>query len=505
MDWEELSRKITIYEFFKPEDKKIHWPEIQNIKSYQNIPSLLQLMKSEDLMRRKLNNKLQALVDQLGKNQAQETAVAGGMIKMMQKKGPGSVNPIIVDIAANVIKAIANAQMKKIGYYNNWLEIHGAETKAAVDKVKEGSIQRDGESGNDMCNRIGNKLVSQAMADINPVTLFYLKEFEEDQRNITNALLTWTSILNNASAMPSDLSMQALISIAQLYLTHTPFGVNGSSSFYVQSCDINKDLPDLAYEEPLLPNFDCPIVYSIPSGFSQMGNMGSASKNDFNIPQNKSSQFTQSSTSYSTSGQGISEAGKSPYHTTDNSSSDVSFGTGDDDEVVPLAPLHNNSNSGDDDEDIVPLPPSPKSVTGSDDDEVVPLSPTKEQRDAKAAADRKATKELLDEYSEQFCKDELGQKADRMKKLRERMKKLSEQLEKEEQEDIKKAEVKQKSMNDDDEEPVPLAPTKKVEDVKKHYSEVKAAVQEASNNGGLTPSISNGLTMAGKAIGDLIR
>jgi hypothetical protein len=52
-----------------------------------------------------------------------------------------------------------------------------------------------------------------------------------------------------------------------------------------------------------------------------------------------------------------------------------------------------------------------------------------------------------------------------------------------------------------DDDVVPLAPTKNPADIKKYYSEAKASVQEAATNGGLTPSISNGLTVAGKAPG----
>ncbi len=502
MNWNELKKKITIYEFFKPDDKKINWPEKNNVVNVKDLAGIQQIAQSEDAMRKSFSKKIEALLKNYEKEMEREMGdEKKAMSAMMKNAGKG--NPGIVAVSNRVINGIMQSMMKFQSEHSmNYMQQIIDENVQIGKDIENKFIRRNAESGNEMCDRIGNRLVNEQMSSRNPWILYYLKDYEEEHRVQTNALLTWTSIQATATAMPEYLSKQQLIGFALNYLGVSAiqnFGSLSSSELsfplFTLRCKNYETLPKLNYEEPLLPKFDCPIVYSIPSGFSKMGNLESLSKNDFNIPQTKINQFTQSSTSYSASGNSISEAGSSPYLTTDNTSTDISFGISDDDDLVPLAKGHNIDI--DDDDELVPLAPSPKKVTGSDDDDLVPLAPSKKTRDAQAAADRKATQELLNQYSERFCKDELGQKADRKAKLQEKINKLLQELERQEQEEIAKAEAIKNTVDDD---AVPLAKSKP-EDIKKYYSDAKAAAQEVAKNGGLTPSISNGLTVAGKAPG----
>jgi Tfp pilus assembly protein PilF len=494
LTWAEVKSKLSIYEFAPKGWRQTLIPKTTGDISYSK--QFYADFGSDQNMRTKLSKLLNELAKRKEKEQDELVKDMSSVLKMA-KQSVGMVELSV--IASKVQHAIIAAWNKEKA--EKWDKLFEEQSKKKGEVIgRKGGFSSAGSCPDQ--KPINDAEHAKRMKEINSTLLPLVQAYEEDERIFTNAMMTWLLISGTPATMPGVEA--GAYSLLEDYACH-----NDELSLYwkyhyptPQACGGGKESSVPEYNIPLLeiPKLDCPIIFSIPSGFGSL----STGSVPFSISQATLNSLLYGSTSFGTSNSKLSDAGagNNPHINNSGATSQIASGSSGSTAEEELHPL-------------VWSDPNMKRFF-EDEDYLAPLAKTAAQRRAEQAAARKATKEIINASSAKNCNAQLTNSEKRKKKIDELQKDIDRYIDEQERVELERIKEKNKSKLTDDEELSPLYNKKKqkVDDeelaslaplnetgIKKFYNEVKSAVQEAVNNGGLSPTINNGPTIVGKING----
>ncbi len=437
MSWAEIKKRISVYEYFPKGWRKTFIPVQNNIDYYDAYHDG---RLSHHNLRLSFRKKMNELIKAKKKiNDAEMSDKAGLLKKVMQSGASNQSN--FLEIIVNIRVAIANAYRDE--YLNNWeKQIQSfRKYRNEQDRNVEGLLHcthrytYDGtsyaghntESGKKECDQvlcrantdIMNTERNKRMADYNTQFLAFSEAFEEDNRFYYNAVITWW-LIDNSPALQTANEIAALEMIESFFDDNYGFNSDISNLYFQSSrADICKNPPSREWKatdipHPEIPNLNCPIVFSIPSGFGKL-NIGSGvsvgSDNEYGITASGANKSPNMSTSLGTSGSRISEPGlkKDPYLNTGNGTADPALGTPDDEELVPLS-KPNDKPKEDEVKDKTPPKPSQVNSSWGDGESSNSKNNDEELKDA-----RNTVRELLDNSVSKTCNTDAEQKTKKKK------------------------------------------------------------------------------------------
>ncbi len=504
MSWEDIKKKISVYEYFPKGWRKTFVPTQNNLDYHlQFFADFGSDQKMRTAFAKKVNE-LQKAKDKLSDATMNDPSQ---IMKTAIKMGTANGNVMLMANRVTATISTAFAKEKK----DNW------------DKKLEGlqELKKWVERGD---FKTTQKMKCPEMKDIidpentnriqmyNPKLLAFVEELEEEYRFYYNAMVTWT--LLQSTAITKDHAEADAYGLIKEYGSNVDAFSLYWKFYHPGPMDCAKgggqvqDVPEYNLPMPEIPKLDCPIVFTVPSGFGSItnGSNGFGAANDYGITPNGATPMPNMTASFSTNGNTVGNAGvnNDPHINASPTGAEPALG-------------NTNATADDDDDDVQPLseiPPKPSAVNNNWDDDIVPLTPiqTDKQKQAQRKAAQKATKELIHANSSKNCNEQLTKNEKRWKKFREAAEKLDATLDAEEA--FAKAELKRKqklydAAQDDDIVPLTKIPQKDLvqkptiteSDISKFYSNVKAAVKEAITNNGLTTTLNNGFTIPDKVAG----
>ncbi len=514
MSWEELKKKISVYEFFPKGWRNTYQPKENTLLYNEQFRADF---AADQKMRASFTKKTETLIKAKQKLSDAEMNDANAMMKKAMGMDGKTIEFSVTAnrVMGTIMQAFAE---QRNTIWQKQLKV------LANEKTKRETAKIEGLGGsNKSCDQMKpfiDKHHQKNMEEYNPTLLNFLTELEEEYRFFYNAMATWTMLQSNPTNKEAmEIEFLGLVK---------DFGTGGNGdldlwwkyySVSPSNCSGSNTPPPPATAsvntEPEIPNYNCLIIFKIPSGFS--GNSFNKFDNDFGITANNNNSSPSMSTAYGTSGSRIAEPGlmSDSYVNSDGSIIEPSIGTSDDD--IVYHPLYTQSELESFKEVLYPLPdlPKPSEVNSSwVDDEVVPLPyvPTAKEKAAQLKAARDVVKKLTDEYMSTSCRDEKEKKKKNKEKWDEKIRKANENIEKWlEEQDAKATKLAEKNkktplrtFNGEDEEltPLPILEKEKMmEKVKQKYNDMKGALKEAMDNSGLTETLNNGFTLPGKIAG----
>jgi tetratricopeptide (TPR) repeat protein len=429
MSWAEIKKRISVYEYFPEGWRKTFKPAVNNI-SY--VDAYDDGKRSDLKMRQAFSKKMDELIEAKKKIADAEMKDMAGMLK---KTMQGVNQTSLLEISMNVRHALFMAfgeEIKKwearrpelMKYRDELFEKRFDGWVRCELKAHGGGGSCTKEHGESLCRQNQPTWAANCnkmMQEYNPKYMAFKDSLEEELRYYYNAMVTWTLICN-----PPALATANEITVLELTenFANNSYGFNlddyWDSRYYLQCHPFpcgnvpSHNAQDNNFPQPLIPKFDCLVVFKIPSGFGTI-NIGNGeslgSDNEYGITANGTNKSPSMSTSLGTSGSRVSEPGlnKDPYVNTAMGSADPVLGTPDDDELNPLPKTNDNAKK----EDKHAAPPKPSAVNSNwDDDELVPLS---KDRDTELKDARNTVRELLDNAMSTSCNTEAEKKNKRKK------------------------------------------------------------------------------------------
>jgi hypothetical protein len=434
MSWAELKKRISVYEYFPKGWRKTHIPSQNNV-SYEytyNCESL-----SDRRMRTAFTKKMKELIDAKEKI---STAEMNNKALMLKKTMQGVSQAGLLEIIMNVKHALFMAFGEEIKKWEEQLPSFHKYSDELFEGRFEGFVKCEvkahrppghcpNEHEANICRQNQTTWAANCnkmMQDCNPKWLAFKGEFEEEIRFYYNAMLTWT-MLGSTPALEKATEMAGFELVESYFASNYGFNIDLDRPYFQPApyhCgQASKEWQATVLPHPEIPNFNCLIVFKIPSGFGSLdfSNKGfSASDNEYGITASSTNKSPSMSTSLGTSGSRVSEPGlnKDPYTNTAMGTADPVLGTPDDEELTPLSkptdkPLEEEAKDK--------APPKPSAVNNNwDDDELTPLisDKDKELRDA-----RNIARELLDNAMSTSCDNETEKKkkSQKLNELKERI------------------------------------------------------------------------------------
>ena len=347
IDFEKLKSKITIYEYFPKDWFKI--PVLSdNVSGYENDVAIQNgyekmfeaLMDTIKLMADASSEELNKLADK------GETEFA----KTMMKESIKGLNMMSMP-AVYVQKILAP-------YVYKWTENYTREYNSLREEIsaKRKEITKTG--GNDKCPDFDRKN-NEFMAYANPlIRKFHAKKIEEF-RAWLNAFCTWSWYI---TGNPKNVVLTQCISWTAALVEMYRSAAHDQESI-AKSCVMQKGDGIASVAPPVIPNFTCPVVVSIPIGLNELS-LGAETinfdDNQWNIKQANGASMPNVTVAFGMGKNGIAEPGKygNPYVKTGNGSINASGINGDElmslsrilDDLTPLSKIPPD--------DLAPLDPS---------------------------------------------------------------------------------------------------------------------------------------------------
>jgi hypothetical protein len=444
--WEELKNKITVYEYLPKGWRQTYIPKSNTVffdKTYRAE------LKADENMRKRFEDEIQKVVDAQTNILEKEAANPEAIIKKM---AGGNTNQDLQALSKNIERALKSAYFeygvnmrskfkdleKKLSEMNQ-AKIEGIKScqiKDAAHRGKNHSDNCNDEHAKQLCNengKIRDEERNRRMQIFNPQVWALQNEIEEEARWFTNAIITWSMIGN--SPLTEAINKAGAYSTIMAFINTDFFFNTDFSHLYMHwpehYCEkqkqVDEPVPNCA--SPKLPNLDCPVVFTVPSGFGKVavGNgQFQGSDNAYGITPNKKSSPFAMSTSFAVDNKRISEAGlyKDAYINNGLDAESV-LGT-DDDEVVPLAKSNKAKVDAVNDKAL----PNPKDVfsnfVAEKEAEATPSPYTKEVELLMA---RDIARALINEATNMNCSNEYAKKtpAEKLKQLKDKLAQLDKQ------------------------------------------------------------------------------
>jgi Flp pilus assembly protein TadD len=430
MSWAELKKRISVYEYFPEGWRKTFKPAVNNI-SY--VDAYNDGKRSDLKMRQAFSKKMNELIEAKKKIADAEMKDVAGMLK---KTMQGVDQSLMLEISMNVRHALFMGFGEEIKKWEARRPEFMKYRDELFEKRFDGWVRcelKAHDKGGNCTKEHGESLCRQnqptwaancnkMMQEYNPKYMAFKDSLEEELRFYYNAMVTWT-LISNPPALATANEIAALELIGNFANNNYGFNLDDywDSKFYLQCNPFpcgnvpSHNAQDNNFPQPLIPKFDCPVVFKIPSGFGTI-NIGNGeslgSDNEYGITANGTIKSPNMSTSLGTSGSRVSEPGlnKDPYLNTAMGTVDPVLGTPDDDELVPLSKPNDKPKKN---EAKDKAPPKPSSVNSNwDDDELVPLS---KDSDTELKDARNTVRELLDNAMSTSCNTEAEKKSKRKK------------------------------------------------------------------------------------------
>ena len=398
MSWEELKKKISVYEYFPKGWRKTFIPT-NNTLAYDE--QFFADFKSDNKMRGNFSRKMDEIIRAKEKVNDIEMQKPGEMMKKAMATDPKTLEFTIM--ANRVMATIMYAYGEKV---KEW-DIR--EAALAKEHTRRWTEKIPGITSKMTCAQqkpFADAFHQKNMNEFNPLLFNFVEEVEEDVRFYYNAMATWT-LLQSSPVNKEGVEITFLELVQDYGASSADNAGNWYWKYYragpVECNSTPAAIPEYSITTPKIPNSNCLVIFKIPSGFGSLNlsNKGfSASDNEYGITANSTNKSPTMSTSLGTSGSRVSEPGlnKDPYTNTSYGNTEPVLGTPDDDELTPLP--KNTKNAKVDDEELTPLPKASEVNSNWNDDELVPLISDKD-RDLRDA--RNTARELLNNAMSTSC------------------------------------------------------------------------------------------------------
>jgi Flp pilus assembly protein TadD len=398
IDFEKLKSRITIYEYFKKDWIKI--PELSgSVSGYEND---MRIKNGYEKMFEALTDTIDLMAK--GSSIEMESLLAKGeneFVNTMKKESIKGLN--MMSMPAVYIQKILQY------YIKNWMEDYLRKGAAMMEDInaKEKIMTQSGP--NDKCpdfDRKNNDFLSYA----NPLIRKFHADRIEEFRVWLNAFCTWSWYI---TGNPKNTILTACITWTSAIAGMYREAVNGQFAI-AKSCVQQNGDGVASIAQPVIPNFTCPPVVSIPFGLDEIRLSAEAinfDDNSSNIHQSEKSHMPNVTLTFGMDRSTIAEAGKygNPYMKTGNGSVNTSnIGTNDDDELTPLKKIT---------DDLTPLSKIPP-------DELEPLDPrlldTENELtplDMKRIREAELARKVLHDMMSTKCPGELPKKNNKKEKF----------------------------------------------------------------------------------------
>lgn len=330
MDFEKMKSKITIHEYFKKDWFKV--PVLSdNVSGYENDRAI---QKGHEKMFGDLLDTLKLMLD--ASNEQVEKLVDKGeteFVKTMMKESMEGVN--MMSMPAVYIQKIL------LPYVYKWMENYTKEYNALREDInaKRKEITKSGD--NDKCPDFDRKN-NDFMVYANPlIRKFYAKKIEEF-RTWLNAYCTWTwYIVGN----PKNVALTQCITWTNALVEMYRSAIHDQESI-AKSCVKQNGDGIASITAPVIPNFTCPAVVSIPIGLNEIRIAAETNfdDNEWGIKKAEGAPMPNVTLGFSMGKNDISEPGKygNPYVKSGNGSvnaSGINYADSDRDELTPLSKI----------------------------------------------------------------------------------------------------------------------------------------------------------------------
>ncbi|MFL5739593.1 MAG: tetratricopeptide repeat protein [Flavisolibacter sp.] len=494
IDFEKIKSRITIYEYFKKDWIKI--PVLKDdVSAYDNNMSI--------------KNGYEKMFDQLNKDIEAMSAASNAEVDALMDKG---MDQFARTMAKENMKGLSMMSMPAVyvqkilvAYLKKWTEDYTRQYDSLKVQINIKKKEMTKSADDDKCKdyeRRDNEFMTYA----NPLIRDFNVQRMEAFRVWLNAFCTWSWYI---TGNPKNVVLTQCITwtnaLVELYRSAVSDQVAIARTCVMQN---GKDTASIA--PPLIPNFTCPPVVSIPIGLDEIRLSAGAmnfDNNSWNIKQAEGMAMPNVTLTFGMDKNDIAEAGKygNPYVKTGNGSANSSgIGNDDEDQLTPLPNLKDK---------LTPLSKIPP-------DELTPLDPRLLDTDKKLTSldmkkirQAELARKLLKEAMSTKCPGELPDKNNRKKIFEVRLGKL-------EMDDVWDEERGAWIDPDGNPRPPLVLSLGKLEvyewddDVKAWFNEKGEQLDENFRGTGLgkptfeevvengpQPVINNGLGMMGKAIG----
>ena len=294
-----------------------------------------------------------------------------------------------------------------LAHFHKWNDDYTQEANDLMAKLDARQTEMTKTGKNDKCPDIDKKN-NQFLSYANPlIREFYTKKIEEF-RTWLNAFCTWSWYI---TGNPKNTVLTQCIAWTG-YITKMYEAAMENQYVIAKAC-VNQESDNVTYMNvPVIPNFTCPAVISIPIGLDELQLTADAinfDKNDWNIKKAPNTTIPNQTQSYGTDKNVIAEPGKygTPSAKTGNESIAAS-GIGNDEPLTPLSKIL---------DELTPLSKIPP--------ELSPLDPSllttpKDliTREYEKARNAKLAREILKEMMKVKCPGGLPEKKQEKQNLR---------------------------------------------------------------------------------------
>ena len=305
IDFEKLKHSITIYEYF-PKDWILIPTLSDNVSGYE---SDMRIKNGYSEMFEKLIPKIDSMAAASGVELAvllERAELMGAdstkyFIKGFMQDLPKE--PGFMDKPAVIVQNILQA------YLDQWLIDSRKEGQNLMDNIDAQRKVMTKGGNDDKCSVIDRRN-NEFLGYANPlIREFHARQIEEF-RVWLNAFCTWTWYLGN----PKNVTLTACISWTAVFISMHRESVNGqydkSSACKAQNTDGVDNIP-----EPVIPNFTCPAVVSIPVGadWQQLSNASNFDNNEYKVKNNPAHPIPNQTIAYTADNGSIAEPGTDPF------------------------------------------------------------------------------------------------------------------------------------------------------------------------------------------------
>lgn len=314
LDFNKIKRSITIYEYFP----KGWMPAIPLLSCSTNGYAKDEAIQSGyDLMANRLKEKIETMTTELSRD-LENLADKGEeeFVKTMASENIKGLN-FMSKPATLVLLILLNYQKSWMGKYteealkvNNLKASHYLEFKKTTENLKGDHKQT--------C-KIYDAAANKYMQAVNPMLKKFYTEKAEEFRQWVNAYITWNWYVTGNPKnviMIQDLGFVAMLEAMYRSAIEIQVAINGS-------CNTQRETAPLNIAEPVIPNFSCPAVVSIPVGADWQQLTQTAKNFDNNtsgVKQSAKNPVPNSSIAYGIGHGTIAQPGRAPFVKTANGS-----------------------------------------------------------------------------------------------------------------------------------------------------------------------------------------
>jgi hypothetical protein len=311
LDFEKIKRSITIHEYFH----KNWMPEPPLLSStVSGHPKDYATQMGFDEMHSRLVDKLTVMTNALS-GDLQETAEGGQdeFIKTMTKEMQKGIN-LMSKPAGSVLLVLST-------YYKKWKTDYDREVKELNEKKNEYTKVFEAATANlksEQCAQY-DIAANSYMKSVNPMVRdFYLNKAEEF-RQYVNAYITWNWYV--AGNPKNVILIQDLGFVGMLDALYQSAMIDQET--IEGRCKSQNPIKSLHINDPVIPDFTCPVLVSIPFG-KNWQELTAASKNFDNnshgVKNSPATAIPNQTISYGTDHASIAEPGQDPFIKVSNGS-----------------------------------------------------------------------------------------------------------------------------------------------------------------------------------------